>query len=289
MRRLFNEPLLHFFVLGTALFVLFAWLNRGAMEAPDEVVVDQPRIENLATQFESVWQRPPQPDELRGLIDGWVREEILYREGVALGLDLDDTVIRRRVAQKMEFIADGTAPPQATEAELEAWLVANVDRYRIEPAYSLQQVYFDPRGHDESLGARLAELRATLGMSTTAPQGDSTMLPGDLRSASASEIGRTFGTEFADELAELPVGVWQGPLESAYGYHLVRVEEKLPGRTPSLAEVRNAVERDWSAAQAEELNEAFYEAARKRYTVRISAIGDGDGDSGATPASSSSP
>lgn len=278
LRRIFHEPLLHFFALGAALFVLFGWLNRDAMVAPDEVIVDQARIENLAAQFEQAWQRPASAEELRGLIEGWVREEILYREGVSLGLDVNDTVVRRRVAQKVEFIADGVMPANPTEEELEEWLISNMDRYRIEPAYSLKQVYFNPVRHGDELRAQLATLRSTLGTSAAAPDGDATLLPGSLRAARSSEVAGTFGAEFADALAGLPAGGWQGPVESAYGLHLVRIEEKVPGKEPVLAEVRDAVERDWSAAQSEKLNETFYQAVKERYTVRMAGNG-----AGATP------
>lgn len=267
--------MLHFFVLGTALFVLFGWLNQGTVKAPDEIVVDLPRIESLAAQFERVWQRPPTADELRGLIDGWVREEILYREGVALGLDRNDTVVRRRIAQKMEFIADGAVPAEPTDEELEEWLASNMDRYRIEAVYNLEQAYFDPARHDDGLRARLAALGSTLGVAATVPGSDPTLLPGTLRAARSSEIARTFGAGFADTLAALPTGEWQGPVESAYGLHLVRIGEKVPGKDPVLAEVRDAVERDWSAAQAERLNEAFYEAVKDRYTVRLAGNAGG--------------
>jgi len=273
VRQIAKEPLLHFFVLGAGLFVLFAWLNRGAMQAPDEVVVDQARIDGLAAQFERVWQRPPTPEEVRGLIDGWIREEILYREGVALGLDVNDSVVRRRIAQKMAFIADGVAPAEPTAAELEEWLEAQPDRYRIEAVYSLWQVYFDPAKHDAGLPDRLRQLASTLDAAAAAPEGDATLLPAELRSAGTSEVMRTFGADFAEALADLAVGEWQGPVPSAYGLHLIRVESMTPARRPTLEDVRTAVERDWSAAQSEKMNEAFYQAVRDRYTVRIAADG----------------
>jgi hypothetical protein len=277
-RRVIREPLLHFFLLGAALFLLFGWLNRGAMEAPDEVVVDQARIESLVAQFQRVWQRSPTPAEAQGLIDNWIREEIMYREGVALGLDVNDSVVRRRIAQKMAFIADGAVPTEPTEAELQDWLQSDIDEYRLEPVYSLQQVYFDPARHRDDLAEHLTKLRSTLADDGSVPEGDATLLPGSLQSARASEVARTFGSEFADAIADLPVAEWQGPLESAYGLHLVKLDGKTPGREPTLAEVRNAVERDWSAAQSEKLNEAFYRAVRERYTVRMAA------DAAAVPA-----
>lgn len=263
LRELTREPLLHFFVLGAGLFILFGWLNREAMESPDEVIVDRARLENLTAQFQRTWQRPPTDAELRGLVESWVREEILYREGIALGLDMNDTVVRRRVAQKMAFIADGAAPREATDAELEDWLQANMHAYLFEPVYSLQQVYFDPNRHDDDLRLRLA----TLAQANEA--GDPTLLPRSLESARASEVARTFGSSFAEAIAGLDVGEWHGPVESPYGLHLVKLEAKTPAREPTLAEVRTLVERDWAAAQAEALQEAFYQAVRQRYTVRM--------------------
>jgi len=277
-RQVLREPLLHFFLLGAGFFLLFGWLNHGAMEAPDEVVVDQARVEGLVAQFRRVWQRSPTAEEVEGLVDNWIREEIMYREGVALGLDVNDSVVRRRLAQKMAFISDGAVPNEPTEAELQDWLQSNIDKYRLEPVYALRQVFFDPARHGDDLGERLTKLRSTLADDGSVPEGDATLLPGSLPSARASDVARIFGSEFADAIAVLPVGEWQVPLESVYGLHLVKLDGKTPGREPTLAEVRNAVERDWSAAQSEKLNEAFYRAVRERYTVRMTA------DAAAVPA-----
>lgn len=144
MRRLLREPLLHFAVLGMGLFVLYGVLRGGTGDAPDEIVVDRARLASLEAQFERVWQRAPTPAERDGLVATWVREEILYREGVAMGMDRDDPIVRRRIAQKMDFLADGQAPAEPSEAELQAWLDAHPDAYRIEPVYTLRQLYFDP-------------------------------------------------------------------------------------------------------------------------------------------------
>ena len=281
LRQTLREPLLHFSLLGAGLFVLFAWLNRDATQAPDEIVVDDARIASLTGQFERVWQRSPTREEVRGLVHGWVREEILYREGMALALDVNDSVVRRRVAQKMAFIADGAVPTQPTEAELEAWLQVNADKYRSEPVYTLRQVYFDPARHDEDLRDHLQALASTLEGAVTVPQGDATLLPERLQLARASEVSRTFGADFAEAVAKLEVGEWQGPLASAYGLHVVKVEQMSQGRDPKLAEVRAQVERDWSAAESERLNEAFYQAVSARYTVRMEVPGaDGSISSG---------
>jgi PPIC-type PPIASE domain len=270
-RRILREPLLHFLALGALLFALYGALNRGALDAPSEIVVDRPRLESLTAQFQRVWQRPPTTEELRGLVESFVREEVLYREGVALRLDRDDPVVRRRVGQKMTFLADAQAPAEASEAELQAWLEAHPDAYRVEPRYSLRQVYFDPARRGPRLEADVASARAALGRGTAGVLGDATLLPASVDSAPASELARVFGQEFADAVAALPVGGLRGPIPSSYGVHLVELRAREPGRTPALAEVRPAVERDLLRARADEAGEAFYQSLRQRYTVRIEA------------------
>jgi PPIC-type PPIASE domain len=267
--RIIREPLVHFFVLGAALFGLFAWLHKGALDAPDEIVVDGMRVDALRMQYERLWQRPPTGTELKGLVGNWIREEILYREGLALGLDRDDPVLRRRIAQKMSFMADQADPPAPTDAELQAWLDAHPDDYRIEPTYSFRQVYFDPDRHAGPLDDAIGEVRSALARGADAGEaGDSTMLPRAMSRASVTEVRRNFGDDFADALADVVPGSWAGPLPSAYGVHLVYVEGATPARAATLAEVRAAVERDVGAAQRKRADDAFYESLRERYTVR---------------------
>jgi len=267
LRRLLREPLLHFFAIGALLFALYGSLGRG-QDAPEEIVVDRARLESLAAGFARVWQRPPTPEERRALVETWVREEILYREGVALGMDRDDPVVRRRIAQKMDFLADGQAPAAPSEVELQAWLEAHSDDYRVEPTYTLRQLYFDPGRRGAGLAADLAAARAALESGATAA-GDTSLLPDALDAAPASEVARVFGTDFAAALDALPVGAWQGPVRSGYGQHLVALGARTPGRAQTLAEARPALERDWLRARTEAANAAFYAALRQRYTVRI--------------------
>jgi hypothetical protein len=276
MRRLLREPLLHFFVLGALAFALYGRLHRGALDAPEEIVVDRARLENLAAQFERIWQRAPTPEEREGLVETWVREEILYREGVAMGMDRDDPIVRRRIAQKMDFLADGLAPTQPSDSDLQAWLDAHPDDYRIEPVYTLRHVYFDVGRRGDRLAADLSAARAALQAGATA-SGDPSLLPDALESAPAREVERVFGAEFAAALDALPVGGWQGPVRSGYGLHLVELRARTPGRAATLDESRSALERDWLHDRSAAANQTFYEALRKRYTVRIEdEVGAGD-------------
>jgi len=270
MRRLLREPLLQFAVLGALLFALYGALQRGAPAAPDEIVVERARLAHLEAQFARVWRRPPTAEERDGLVASWVREEILYREGVALGMDRDDPIVRRRIAQKMDFLAGGQAPSEPGEAELHSWLDTHPRDYRIEPTYTLRQLYFDPGRRGARLEQDLAAARLALEHGTPVA-GDTSLLPDALDAAPAAEVVRVFGSDFTRALDELPVGGWQGPVRSGYGLHLVELRERTPGRAATLAEVRPAVERDWLRARAEEANAAFYRSLRARYTVRVEA------------------
>jgi hypothetical protein len=267
-RKLFREPLLHFFILGALLFVLFSWLNRDSAYAPDEIVVSQGQLDVLSATFERTWQRPPTEEELAGLVDAWIKEEIFYREGVAIGFDRDDPIIRRRVAQKMSFVADGMVPDVPDDEELGRWLEAHSDDYRIPPSYSFRQAYFDPQRHGEQLESVLADARRKLDSDSNELPGDSTLLPIEMKDASATTVARMFGTEFADALGQLEVGTWQGPVGSGYGVHFVYIEASTAGRSPTLDEVRQAVERDVLNDKSSEINEAFYQSLRERYTIR---------------------
>ena len=266
--KLLREPLLHFFVLGAVLFAMCSWLHRGQIEAPGEIFVSRAQVSSLQAQFERVWRRPANPAELQHLVDNWVREEIFYREGLAMGLDRDDPVVRRRVGQKIQFIIEGAAPTSPTTAELQAWLDAHRADYRTEPRYSLRQVYFDPRRHGANLERDIASARRALeGGSNNV--GDATLLPLEMQDASQSEVEREFGAEFVAGLKSLAPGTWQGPSRSTFGVHLVRVDARNDGQALSLEQVRAEVERDLLQARAEESSRKIYDRLRANYRVRV--------------------
>ena len=280
LQRLFREPLTHFFAIGFLLFLLYGWLNSDTAPTGNEIVVDEARISALAAGFERTWQRPPTDEELRNLVESWVREEIYFREGIAMRLDEGDPVVRRRIAQKMSFISDGLLSVTPEEAELQAWLDDNVDAYRIPARYTLRQVFIDPEQHGDQLDAVAGTAMAALIRGDGDGIGDATLLPGALADASSTEIERTFGSEFARALETLPAGVWSGPVASAFGLHIVIIESKEAARVPSLDEVRVAVERDATRAKLDEVNEQIYDALRQKYPVRITATlpqGSGSG------------
>ena len=267
IRGLVREPLVHFLLLGALLFVLYGWLNRQGFAAQDEILVSQQQVAGLVMQFERVWQRAPTATERQALIDSWVRDEVYYREALAMGLERDDPIVRRRMSQKIQFILDNGTPAAPTDAELQKWLDDHADKYRIEPTYVLQQIYFDPARRGEKTESDIAAgLRALeAGRAVT---GDSTLLPGRL-DGSATEVARAFGAEFESALRTVPVESWQGPVESGFGLHLVRLEKREDGRVAKLADVRDTVERDVLHAKAQAANDAYYESLRSKYAVRV--------------------
>ncbi len=276
LKSLTREPLVHFLLLGAALFLLDAWLRPASAPALNtEIVVSEARIRNLVQNFRRTWQRPPTRQELEGLVEGHIREEVLYREALALGLDRDDTIIRRRLQQKMEFISEEAAAlAQPTDQELEQYLVAHAEAFRVEPRITFTQVFLDPRKRattfDADVGRLLDTLNAAGGSTDLARVGDTLMLlEPHYENASPSEIARLFGADFAEALVKQPVGTWSGPVASGYGAHLVKVESLTPGGTPELDQVRSLVSREWSNAKRQEIARAFYEKLRAKYRISV--------------------
>ncbi|MBK9963826.1 MAG: peptidyl-prolyl cis-trans isomerase [Holophagales bacterium] len=262
MNRLLREPLAHFLAIGAALFLFFAWKG-GAGASSGRIVVTRARLESLAAGFARTWQRPPTAGELKGLVDGYVREEIAVREAMATGLDRDDTIIRRRLKQKVDFLAEDridSAPP--TDADLAAWLSAHPDLYRAEERVSFRQVCLTPEKRGGPAAAEAEAKRLATALEKKGPgaeaEGDSLLLPPDMPLAPKGEIARVFGSEFADAVVRIEPGHWTAPVPSGFGIHAVLVLEKAPARSPALADVRTAVERDFTADRRTKELEALY-------------------------------
>lgn len=269
-----REPLVHFFVVGA---LLFGW---SAYRAPEEALRDEIRItagqiENLAELFEQTWRRPPAANELAALIDSRVREEVLFREAKALGLDRDDVIIRRRLVQKYDFLTDDLSYlREPDEAELAAFLEAEADRYGIGAKISFRHVFLSRERADGDVEGQLDRLRAELAAGgDPGLLGDPIDLPARMERTDHARVAATFGPQFAGALAGLPVGTWSGPVPSAYGLHLVFVEAREEGRLPDLAEVRKAVERDWLETEKRKLRAALLDRLRQNYDIVIEQAG----------------
>ena len=273
LRRVVTEPLFQFIVIGAALFGLYTVFGEGGepqTETPT-IVVTPGRIAHLSEVFSRTWQRPPTPDELEGLIDAYIKEEVYYREGRRLGLDLDDTIVRRRLQQKMEFLLEpGEDQLSPKPGELEDFLKDNAFAFRFPEEISFQQVYFDPQDRADAEAdaeAALAELIA--GRVNANEVGDATLLPGTMPLSTPNQIAGTFGGEFLDGLEGLPDEEWSGPISSTFGLHLVRIGERQPARDPELAEVLEDVTQEWRTETRLDVVEERYQQILEGYEIVV--------------------
>ena len=273
LRSLLREPLVHFLLLGSLLFLVYEWKG-AAGPGSKRVLVTRAEMEHLAAGFETTWQREPNRAEMKSLVDEYVKDEIATREGISMGLDREDTIIRRRLRQKLEFIAEDTtalAPP--SDAELQGWLSTHPQSYLSEPQLAFRQVYLDPqrRGAATRADAQrlLAHLQAARGAVSIDRMGDPSMLPPVEPLASLAETSRVFGADFAKRLMLVETGKWVGPIESSYGLHLVFVTQRIAAAPAQLEAVRSNVERDFLADRRKKQLQALYDHLLESYTVKF--------------------
>jgi len=270
-----REPLVHFAILGTLLFLTYAVASDlFAVDEAHRVVIDEPEIEFLADRWQRQWQRPPTADELSAMVDARVREEVLYREAQAMGLEQNDVVVRRRMVQKMELLSQDLALlADPTDQELRAYFDENREEYRVPPRISFSHVYFnaDRRG-EATLGDAervLAEILAQTPQAAAAPErGDRFMLAYDYSLRTPVEVQQAFGGRFAAEVFELGPG-WHGPVISGYGVHLVHITERVESRLPEYEEVRDRLVNDFNRMRSDRAKDALYEGLSERYEIEI--------------------
>ena len=274
LKSLLAEPLLHFVAIGAALFLFFQWSGGGSGSGSNRIVLTAGQIEHLRAGCARTWQRPPTDVELKGLIDEWVREEIAVREAMAAGLDRDDTIVRRRLRQKLEFLVEDVAdasPP--SEQDLRAWLSSHADAFRAEPRIAFRQVYVsrDRRGEAADADARtiLARLTAAGDAARIDDLGDPTLLPQEVELEPRGDIARTFGLEFVEGIETIPLRTWAGPVASGFGLHLVMVRQRVEGSLPDLAAIRPAVEREFLADRRARQLDTMYERLLQKYPVIV--------------------
>jgi len=270
IKKLLREPLLHFILTGALLFVVFGLAQDGMTGRMDnQVVVSAGRIEQLENIFTKTWQRPPSPQELKGMIDDFVLEEIYYRQAVAMGIDRDDTVIRRRLRQKFEFLTDDMAAASVpTDEELASYLAANADAFATDTTYTFEQVYFNPDRGGVDPDRQVAEMLAALRAGND-PGGVGGLLPPYFENTPAHSVDGSFGTGFSESLDALPMNDWQGPVESGLGLHLVKITERIEGSLPELADIRPIVEREWANENRLETRRLINDQLLSNYEVTI--------------------
>jgi hypothetical protein len=275
--KLLREPLFHFLVLGALIFGIHSLVSKSSTSKPGEIVITRGKIENLIVGFTGTWQRPPSDEELQGLIRDYVREEVAYREALAMGLDRDDSIVRGRLRQKLEFVSDSVAARvEPTDADLQAYLQAHAQDFQSETTLSFVQVYLNPQQHGAQLGQdatrQLRKLRQAGENADLNAVGDPFVLESRFENLPLGEIKKMFGDQFATKLSTLKTGQWQGPVESGYGAHLVLVSRHVDGQLPPLSDVRQQVRREWANAQRRAATDKFYQALLRHYTVRVEPL-----------------
>ena len=282
LKRGLREPLVHFLLIGILLFAVDHYMQPvgGAVPSSKQIQLSVDELTQLVMLFQSQWRREPTAQELNRLVENEVQEEILYREGLAMGLDKDDTIVKRRMAQKLQFLAEDVATAREPEAaELKSWFEKNKAMFAQPSRVSFRHLYFSP----DRRGERAREDAAkALAMLVGQPQdakmagslADPFMFQDFYRDRVPEYLGKEFGPQFAQAVAKLSPGSWQGPIESGFGWHLVFVDTVIPGRVPAFEEIEADVKTAWLGEQKAQAWEKAYKAMRAKYTVLIPAPPD---------------
>ncbi len=282
LKRWLREPLVHFLLLGVALFGVYGYMQRGrgGVESSKQISLTLDELRQMDVYFESQWHRQPTPSEFQAMVEDKVREEILYREALAMGLDKDDTIVKRRMAQKMQFLAEDVATAhEPSTAELKVWFGKNSNKFALPSRYSFRHLYFSPdkRGKNAQGDAvkTLAKIAGQPEDSKLAVSlADQFMFQDYYGDRAPEALAKEFGPQFVVALEKLKPGSWQGPIESGYGWHLVYIDTVIPGRIPAFDEMEPDVKTAWLAEQKQQAWQKAYTEMRAKYSVLLPGPSD---------------
>ena len=279
LTRLFKEPLIQFLIIGAAIYGAYALFGAPEEDFRDTtIVVDSNRINSMISEWEARWNRPPTRKEIDGLIQQYIREDVLYRQAVAMGLNEDDPITRRRMAQKLEFLTSDLAQmQQPSEGELEQYFQENQASYRDPDMISFSHIFIDPDAREDATLDDAAEILAQLRSAGEPTEellqlGDRFMLQNYFASATEMDIRRQLGSGFSEVVMELEPGQWHGPILSGYGVHLVYVYDSIKAPSPVFENVQARVLEDWHEIKREEFNAQFLESLKSRYEIVIDEL-----------------
>ncbi len=264
MKFILREPLFHFLIIGAIFFIVFSFLNKE--ERDNIITIDQYDVNQLIAKWELQWKVRPTEDELDRLISRYIREEVYYREGMGMNLDHNDEIIRRRIAQKMEFLSsDIVKSIEPTTDELQNYFNENQESYIPPPKLSFKHIYFSNEKRKNASSD--AQLYLNANSIDTNKKGDPFPYHNEYENLDRSQIIKTFGTAFTDTILKLDTLKWFGPVRSGYGYHLVYISKYDKGRVPNLPQVIDKVKVDYQYDLQQKMNESVYQAMLKKYTV----------------------
>jgi hypothetical protein len=277
LKRCLREPLLDFLVLGATVFVPYGYLHRGhgGIEPSRQIALTLDDLRQTDMYFESQWHRQSTVEEFQAMVEDKVQEEVLYREGLAMGLDKDDTIVKRRMAQKVQFLAeDVAAAHEPSAAELKAWYGKNINKFAQPSRLSFRHLYFSPdrrgpRVRDDAVKSLTKMLEEPEDSKMAAPLADPFMFQDFYRDRTPEQLAKEFSPQFAQTLNRLKPGSWQGPVASGYGWHLVFVDTVIPGRIPAFEEVEPDVKTAWLGVQKQQAWSKAYATMRAKYAALL--------------------
>lgn len=273
MKKFLKEPFLHFILLGAMLFALNDWRQqqRPPEQAAGQIEVTAAVIERLRSGYERQFKWAPDENELRDQVAMHIREEVLFREALALGLDRNDSILRRRLAQKMEFLTDDvTSAVEPDDADLQRYFNENAARYAEPELLSFRHIYFSTEKRGADSAAAASEALVALGKGANEEtMGDAFLHGYEFEERAQEDLTALFGSEFTEAVAAQSEGGWSGPVASSYGLHLVKVEARVAGRQVTLDKVRDAVLRDFNEERRRAANKDIFERLRERYKVTV--------------------
>lgn len=265
-KRILHEPLLHFVIVGS---LLFFYLSSNDTQTKPQVVISQGKINQLTAQYTKTRQRAPSSEELKALIDNQIREDLAFEHGVKMGLVENDSIIKRRVQQKIEFMLnDSIANIEPSREELQAYLETHKEQFTIAPVYSFKHIYINPEKHEDT-DAFIKKLQTQNLNEIYKSSGDSMMIESEYVEISTYQIARLFGRKFAKNLDDIALGSWQGPVQSGYGLHLVIIDKKTPAHVATLEEMEATIKREYRAETQKKAIDSFYDELRTQYSVTV--------------------
>jgi hypothetical protein len=259
-------------VIGAGLFFLFSQINNTQVETDHRIIITQANLDRLATLWLKRMGRPPSAQEREQQLEHYIREQVLYREAMTMGLDQDDVIVSRRLAQKMEYLFnDLSFIPEPSETELVTFLSEHASQFTMPATITFSQIFLDPRERNQEINKDaeqlLEQLKETKTIVDTINLGDRSLLPYKFTEERQNEINSMFGAAFTNQVFSLPISSWQGPVASEYGLHLIYITARTENRLPSLAEIRDRVASEWRSTKQHEANEIFYQSLYQRYEI----------------------
>jgi peptidyl-prolyl cis-trans isomerase C len=267
-----RDPLIHFLVIGGLLFAVLSWFDRPPPAAPprEQILITADQVAELARTEALMRGHELTREELAPVVEKAVKDEVYYRHALDLGLDKDDDVVRQRLIEKVQYTSENVVDPEPPEADIEAYFEANREHFRIPERVSFDQLLFSPKVRGDAVSAAAeAALESLRGGADAAGFGDPTPLDAHFADADASRIRTLFNDTLTDAVFRAPVGVWFGPVESGFGWHLLRVTERTPARDPDFAEVEDTVKSAFARDRQEAANAAAFAEMRSHFDIAV--------------------